>query len=164
MLNYFNSLLVVLEEAITEPEGGLFDFNATLPLMAIQFLVLTTILNVLFYKPVTKILDERDEYVRTSLTTASKNLVRANELTQQYEQELSETRKIAQATINKSKQEAQAIVTKNIQQAQEEAEKMVMEASEQLNLQKEKALKTLESQVDTLSEQIKNKLLAKQSF
>ena len=33
-------------------EGGLFDINATLPLMAIQVVALTYILNSLFFKPV----------------------------------------------------------------------------------------------------------------
>ena len=32
-------------------EGGLFDFDATLPLMAVQVVLLTFILNALFFKP-----------------------------------------------------------------------------------------------------------------
>ncbi|MGL5796158.1 MAG: F0F1 ATP synthase subunit B', partial [Waterburya sp.] len=37
----------------------MFDFDATLPLMAVQFLLLTALLNAVFYKPLTKVLDER---------------------------------------------------------------------------------------------------------
>ena len=37
-------------------EGGLFDFDATLPLMAAQVVLLTYILNALFFKPVGKVL------------------------------------------------------------------------------------------------------------
>lgn len=44
------------------------------------------------------------------------------------------------------------------------AEKLIAEASKQLNIQKEEALKTLENQVDTLSDQIKAKLLSGQSL
>jgi len=40
-------------------EGGLFDFDATLPLMAIQVVILTFILNTLFFKPVGKVVEER---------------------------------------------------------------------------------------------------------
>jgi F-type H+-transporting ATPase subunit b len=36
-----------------ESEGGLFDFNATLPLMAVQIVVLSLLLNFIFYKPLT---------------------------------------------------------------------------------------------------------------
>nr|YP_010338078.1 ATP synthase CFO B' subunit subunit II [Erythrolobus coxiae]UNJ17663.1 ATP synthase CFO B' subunit subunit II [Erythrolobus coxiae] len=147
----------------SESKGGLFDFNATLPLLMIQFLVLMVILNILYYKPIIKVLDERDEYIRTSLTTASTNLTRANELTKQYEEELAEARKKAQGIISTSKKEAQDIVYKNIQEAQKDAENIVAQASKQLNIQKEEALKTLESQVDILSEKIKDKLLAGQA-
>ena len=41
--------------AMTEGAGGLFDFNATLPLMAIQFVLLTVVLTFVFYKPVSKL-------------------------------------------------------------------------------------------------------------
>jgi hypothetical protein len=34
--------------AMTEGAGGLFDFNATLPLMAIQFILLTVVLTFIF--------------------------------------------------------------------------------------------------------------------
>lgn len=157
-------LLIALQESTMEAEGGLFDFNATLPLMALQFLALTVALNFLFYKPVTTVLDEREEYIRNSLTTASASLLKANELTKKYEQELAESRKQAQDIIKQSQQEAQQIVSVKIKEAQQEAEKLVAEASDQLNVQKELALKTLEDQVDTLSDQIKFKLLGDQSL
>jgi F-type H+-transporting ATPase subunit b len=45
--------------AMSEGAGGLFDFNATLPLMALQFIALTTILTFVYYKPVSTLLEER---------------------------------------------------------------------------------------------------------
>jgi len=155
-------LLSLIEELDSVEQGGLFDFNATLPLMMLQFLVLVFLLNNLFYKPITNVLDERADYIRNSLTTASAYLLQANELTEKYEKALSESRKLAQETIKSSQKEAQDIVLVNIKQAQQEAEKLVDEASEQLNIQKEQALKTLENQVDLLSDQIKAKLLSQQ--
>lgn len=155
-------LLSLIEDIDSLEQGGLFDFNATLPLMMLQFLVLVFFLNNLFYKPITTILDERADYIRNSLTTASAYLLQANELTEKYEKALSDSRKVAQETIKQSQKEAQNIVSINIKQAQKEAEKLVEEASEQLNIQKNEALKTLEDQVDILSDQIKAKLLSKQ--
>nr|YP_010337152.1 ATP synthase CFO B' subunit subunit II [Pseudoerythrocladia kornmannii]QUE28232.1 AtpG [Pseudoerythrocladia kornmannii]UNJ16737.1 ATP synthase CFO B' subunit subunit II [Pseudoerythrocladia kornmannii] len=153
------TFLLAGETAEEVGKGGLFDFNATLPLMVLQFLVLMTVLNFIFYKPIAKVLDEREEYVRTSLTTASANLLQADQLTARYEDDLAIARKEAQQIISQSKKEAQEIVTQRLQEAQKEAEKLVVAASAQLNEQKENALKTLESQVDTLSNQIKSKLL-----
>lgn len=155
-------ILSLKEEIDLAEQGGLFDFNATLPLMMLQFLLLMFILNTLFYKPVTHVLDERAEYIRNSLTTASAYLVKANELTEKYEKALAESRRKAQDTIRDSQKEAQSIVAINIKQAQQEAEKLVNEASVQLNIQKEQVLKTLEDKVDILSDQIKAKLLDRQ--
>jgi F-type H+-transporting ATPase subunit b len=158
-----NSLfLLALQTASTESEGGLFDFNATLPLMALQILLLMVVLNAIFYTPVAKVLDERDEYIRVNLAKASEILITAEAITKQYEQDLTKERKDAQSIIGSSQKEAQEIVSIEIKQAQKDTELLVNEATKQLNSQKEKALIALEEQVDTLSEQIKNKLLSSQ--
>jgi F-type H+-transporting ATPase subunit b len=158
-----NSLfLLTLQSVSTESEGGLFDFNATLPLMAIQILLLMLILNLLFYKPIGQILDERDEYIRRQLTQASEILTKAEEITKQYEIDLAQERREAQSIISSAQKAAQEIVALEIKQAQKDTEQLVNEATNQLNSQKEKALKALEEQVSTLSEQIKNKLVSNQ--
>lgn len=142
-----------------ESEGGLFDFNATLPLMILQFIALTIVLNILFYRPLGNVLYEREEYIRNSLTTASASLLKADELTKKYESELAESRRKAQNIIKFSQQKAQAWVSEEIRKAQKETESLLNNAYNQLNIQKEQALKTLESQIDILSDQIKLKLL-----
>jgi len=152
-------LSFISQASDVEAKGGLFDFNATLPLMALQFLALTVLLDTLFYKPVSHILDEREEYIRNSLTTASASLVKADELTHQYEYELAESRKKAQEIIRTAQQEAQILVSNRIKEAQKDTESLLENAYNQLNVQKEQALKSLETQVDILSNQIKLKLL-----
>ena len=153
-------LFSTIETFDRKTEGGLFDFDATLPLMTLQFLLLMILLNIVFYKPIAKVLDDRDEYIRNSLTTASAYLVKADELTQRYEQDLAKSRKEAQEIIRSSQQEAQKIVSTNIKKAQQEAEQLVIDSSIELNKKKEEAIKTLENQVNVLSEQIKQKLLS----
>jgi F-type H+-transporting ATPase subunit b len=61
--------------AMTEGAGGLFDFNATLPLMALQIILLSVVLTFVFYKPVSKVIDERETYINDNLTTASEKLI-----------------------------------------------------------------------------------------
>nr|QCI07668.1 ATP synthase CF0 subunit II [Nitophyllum punctatum] len=157
MDNLLSSFII---QAITkEHEGGLFDFNATLPLMALQFLVLTILLNFLFYKPISNILDQRSEYIRNSLTSASASLLKANELTSQYENKLAESRKDAQNIIKQAQQEAQLLVSNKIKDAQKNAENLLANAYQELSIQKEQALKSLENQVDMLSNQIRLKVL-----
>ncbi len=57
---------------------------------------------------------------------------------------------------------APSVATSKSSAIQKDTEQLVTEATNQLNSQKEKALKALEEQVNTLSEQIKNKLISKQ--
>ena len=155
-----NSLFSLALQAVsTESEGGLFDFNATLPIMATQILLLMVALNILFYKPIGQVLDERDESIRKQLTQASEILMKADSITKQYELDLAQERREAQTIIASAQKGAQEIVAMEIKQAQKDTEQLVTEATNQLNSQKEKALKALEEQVNTLSEQIKNKLI-----
>jgi F-type H+-transporting ATPase subunit b len=155
-----NLILLLTQATASEPEGGLFDFNATLPLMALQILLLMVVLNLVFYTPIAKVLDERDEYIRKNLTEASETLTKAEAITKQYEQDLAQERRESQLIIASAQKEAQEIVAMEINQAQKDTEALVNEATQQLNTQKDKALLALEEQVNTLSEQIKNKLLS----
>ena len=92
--------------AMTEGAGGLFDFNATLPLMAIQFVLLMVVLTFIFYKPVSKVLEDREEYISGNLTQASDKLIKADELYKQYDEQLKTAKVNAQATIAKAEKEA----------------------------------------------------------
>ena len=96
--------------AVVEGEGGLFDFNATLPLMAIQFILLTVVLTFVFYKPVEKLLDERESGINKNLADASEKLIKADELYTQYDEQLKTARSNAQAVIAESEKEAKDIV------------------------------------------------------
>lgn len=70
---------------ISHGAGGLFDFNATLFLMILQFILLTIFLKILFYDRIAKIFEEREIVINTNLNTASKNLLKADELCNLYD-------------------------------------------------------------------------------
>jgi len=148
--------------AMTEGAGGLFDFNATLPLMAIQFILLTVILTFLFYKPVSKVIDEREAYINGNLTTASEKLIKADELYKEYDEQLKTARVSAQSIIAQSEKEAKDVVALEINQARLDAAKLIEKTNKELEAQKSLALQQLETQVDELSQLIKEKLLGKE--
>merc|ERR1712115_390266 len=79
--------------------GGLFDLGATLPLIAIQFILLMIILNVILYNPVLAVIEERKEYILTNLGKAAELLGKANNITTQYEAALKIVR--AEAQLNR---------------------------------------------------------------
>ena len=147
---------------MTEGAGGLFDFNATLPLMALQFILLTVVLTFIFYKPVSKVIDEREAYINGNLTTASEKLIKADELYKEYDEQLKTARVNAQSIIAKSEKEAKDIVALEINQARQDATKLIDQTNKELDTQKSLALQQLEAQVDELSQLIKEKLLGKE--
>ena len=145
--------------AVSEGAGGLFDFNATLPLMAIQFILLTSVLTFVFYKPVSKVLEERETSISTNLADASEKLLKADELYKQYDEQLKTARTNAQAIIAQSEQEAKEVVASEINQARQDATNLIQQTNKELEAQKSLALQQLETQVDELSQLIKEKLL-----
>jgi F-type H+-transporting ATPase subunit b len=96
------NLSILISSSEVSGPGGLFDINATLPLVAIQFVLLVIVLNILLYSPLLTIIEERKEYILTNLGKASEILAEANKLTAQYEQELTSVRKEAQLEITNS--------------------------------------------------------------
>lgn len=143
-------------------KGGLFDIDATLPLMAIQFLILVALLNILFYKPIGKAIDDRNNYIRNNQTEAQERLSKAENLAKQYEQELADTRRQAQAVIAEAEADAQKIAAQKLAEAQQEAQAQREQAQHELDQQKQEAMHMLEQQVDALSRQILEKLLGAQ--
>ena len=137
----------------------MFDFDATLPLMALQFLLLAVLLNAIFYKPMTKVLDDRANYVRTNNLDARDRLANAESLTKEYEQQLASARRQSQVTIETAQNEAKKITAQKIAQAQQEAQVQREQAAKEIEQQKQAAMATLDAQVDALSNQILEKLL-----
>jgi len=149
--------------AVAEGAGGLFDFNATLPLMAIQFILLTVVLTFVFYKPVGKLLDERETSINKNLADASEKLIKADELYTQYEEQLKTARTNAQSVIAEAEKEAKDIVASEINQARQDAAKLIQQTNKELEAQKSLALEKLETQIDELIQLIKEKLLGAQT-
>jgi F-type H+-transporting ATPase subunit b len=148
--------------AMTEGAGGLFDFNATLPLMAIQFILLTVALTFIFYKPVSKVLTDRETYINGNLTQASEKLLTADDLYKQYEEQLKTARVNAQTVVATSEKEAKDAVAIEINQARTDAAKLIEQTNKELEAQKSLALQQLEGQVEELSQLIKDKVLGKE--
>ena len=50
------NLSILISSSEVSGPGGLFDINATLPLVAIQFVLLVVLLNILLYSPLLTII------------------------------------------------------------------------------------------------------------
>lgn len=137
----------------------MFDFDATLPVMALQFLLLAALLNVIFYKPLTKVLDDRDNYIRTNNLEAGERLAKAERLTKEYQQQLADARRQSQAIVAEAQAAAQKMAAEKIAEAQKEAQAQREQAAREIEQQKQQAMASLQQQVDALSRQMLEKLL-----
>lgn len=103
----------ILGVAQNDAEGGLFDFNATLPLMDLQLILVIGLLTVIFYRPFDFILKQREVRLTNSLTASSRGLAQATELYVQYRSSL---KKLIQNGIQSCEQvesaESKAVSTK----------------------------------------------------
>lgn len=137
----------------------MFEFDLTTPLMAVQILVLTALLNAVFYKPLTKVLDERDFLIRNSQTGAKDKLAKAESLVKEYESQIAKARKESQSIVESAQAEAREVVAQKTAEAQKEVTAKREKATQEIEKQKETAFATLEEQVDSLSRQILEKIL-----
>ena len=154
MINF--SILISSSE-VSGP-GGLFDINATLPLVAIQFLLLMVVLNVVLYNPLLTVIEERKEYILTNLSEASKILAEANKLTTQYEQELEDVRKQAQLEITKSQKIHKEILEVEVNISQKYIDNLLDTITKDLFAKKDIALNNLDEIVQSLSADIETRL------
>lgn len=154
MINF--SILISSSEVIGP--GGLFDIDATLPLVAIQFLLLMVILNIILYNPLLTVIEERKEYILTNLSKASEILAEANSLTTQYEQELDSVRKEAKLEITNSQKIHKEILEVELNISQKYIDNLLDTITKDLLTKKDIALNSLDEIVESLCSNIETRL------
>ena len=140
-------------------EGGLFDFDATLPLMAVQVVALTFILNALFFKPVGKVVEEREAYVSTSRAEAKEKLAEVEKLEEDLRNQLKEARQAAQKVIQEAEEDSDNLYREALALASAEANASREDARREIDSQRDSALNQLKAEADQLGELIVSRLL-----
>mgnify|MGYP001181985082 FL=1 len=152
-----NFSILISNSEVTGP-GGLFDINATLPLVAIQFILLMVILNIILYSPLLAVITERNEYILNNLAKASEILAQANDLTAEYEQELSKVRKEAQLEITNSQKIHKEILETELIISQKYIDNLLDNVTTDLINKKTTALNSLDAIVQSLCVEIESTL------
>jgi F-type H+-transporting ATPase subunit b len=152
------NLSILISSSEVSGPGGLFDINATLPLVAIQFLLLVVLLNIILYNPLLTIIEERKEYILTNLGKASEILAEANRLTTQYEQELTNVRKEAQLEIINSQKIHKEILEIELNISQKYIDNLLDTIQQDLLAKKNIALNSLDDIVQALCADIETRL------
>ena len=152
-------LLATAGAASSAPEGGLFDLDATLPLMAVQVVVLTFLLNALFFRPVGKVVEDREGFITVSRTEAKQKLAQVQRLEADLAEQLKGARQDSQQLIIEAEQEVDKLYREALALAQSEANASREQARRDIEQQRDQALAALGTQSDRLGDLIVNRLL-----
>jgi F-type H+-transporting ATPase subunit b len=142
------------------PEGGLFDLDATLPLMAVQVVLLTFLLNALFFRPVGKAVEDREGYIGTSRAQAKEKLAQVERLEADLKGQLREARQQSQKLITDAEQEMDLLHRAALAEATAEANASREHARREIDAERDQAMSRLTGEAEKLGDLIVSRLLA----
>lgn len=134
------------------------EFNATFLISAISFIIFTIIMNIIFYKPIEKIMDERQKFINDAKNDAFNANTKADEILKDREtrlnQSVADSKKLVAEKVNEANETSKALTTKAKEKSREEI------ASAKSNLEHEANMTTegLKSKVKDLAEVISSKV------
>ncbi|RXH72408.1 hypothetical protein DVH24_012092 [Malus domestica] len=140
-------------------KAALFDFDLTLPIQMVQFLLLMVALDKLYYSPLGKFMDERDAAIREKLGSVKDTSEEVKQLEEQGIAIMRAARAEISAALTKMKKETQGEVEQKLAEGRKKVEAELQEALAKLEEQKEETMKALDSQIANLSDQIVKKVL-----
>ena len=129
--------------------------------MAVQVVLLTFILNALFFKPVGRVVEEREDYVNTSRSEAKKKIAEVERLETELKDQLKDARLAAQKVILEAEQDSENLYKEALALATSEANASREKARREIDSQRDEALNQLKCEADNLGDLIVERLLAK---
>ncbi|KAJ0965359.1 hypothetical protein J5N97_026497 [Dioscorea zingiberensis] len=140
-------------------KAALFDFNLTLPAIALEFLLLMVALDKIYFTPLGKFMDERDAAIRAQLGDVKDTSEEVKQLEEQAAAIMKAARAEISAALNKMKKETTAELELKLAEGRKKVEQELAEALELLEKQREETIKALDSQIAALSDEIVKKVL-----
>lgn len=155
-----NTTMLAMPALAEEVEKAkLFDFNLTLPIIAGEFLLLMVALDAIWFKPIGKFMDDRDEAIRQKLLSVRDNSEEIKKLQEEADAVLKAARAEVSAKLNQMKKEMSVELDAKLRESRARVEKELALALEKLEAQKQETLQRLDNQIDALSEEIVQKVL-----
>merc|ERR1719217_351835 len=142
--------------------GKIFDFNATLPIMAGQFLLLMVFLEKTWFTPVGEVLDKRDAEIREKLGAVKDNTGDVEKFAIEAAEILKAARQETSAMINEKKAAKTAELDEVYAAAKAKVTAETDSAIAVLEKESEAMLTQLDAQVDKISTEVLARVLPAQ--
>ena len=130
--------------------------------MAIVFFVVLGLLWKFGFPTITKMVEERKQYIDESLRKAHEANEKLANIQKEGESILQEAREQQALILKEATSARDAIVAKAESQAKEQGEKLINDAKVQIDAEKQNAIREIRSQVAELSVKIAEKIIKKQ--
>ena len=127
----------------------------------ITFLVLFFVLAKFAWKPLLKMLKDREDMIRSSLNDAEKAQSELAKLNAEGEEIINKARSEAQAILSQGKAAAAKMKEATLNDAKEKAKSITEDAQKQIQIEKEKAIAEIKGEVVNLSLSVAEKLIKK---
>ncbi|ORU00923.1 ATP synthase B chain [Anaerovibrio sp. JC8] len=139
----------------------MIDINATLLAQMLNFLLLVILLRVVAYKPIVKMLKEREERIADSIKKADDDAAAAEATLKQYQDQLAGARVKAQEIIDKAEKRTREDHEASMQTTRAEIDQMKHAAQQEIQRERALAVEKLKGQVAALSIAAAEKIVSK---
>ncbi len=127
-----------------------------------NLVILFLILKKLLFKPVNKVLDERQQILESKYLEADKAAAQAEESKKEWEKKLRNSETEAAAILKTASDDAKRIGEKIVAEAKDKAEGIVRQAQTEAELEHHKAIEGIKREVVDISASLTEKLLGRE--
>lgn len=137
------------------------EFNATFIVAAISFIVFTIIMNAIFYKPLQKIVSEREKFIDETNKEAKLHRENSESILRDKERKVEKTKNDAKKLIVDKADEVKAKKAALAAEAQQKAVQVIGNAKNELQKSQNEAQAVLSAESKNLALDISSKILGK---
>ena len=134
------------------------EFNATFLVSAISFVIFVFIMNAIFYRPLEKIITERENLVSDTLNDAKNTREKSEKLVQEREEKLTKAAVESKEYVANSLDKANKKAKEQLTNAKENSFKKIADEKINIEKEKEKAIQVLDSHIQDLANEIIKKV------
>lgn len=145
-------------------QGKQMEFNATFLVSAISFIVFTILMNMIFYKPLTKVMTERQNFLDDTYNEARKSREGAAQILKDRETKLNQSAEELKKLLNQKLNDTSADAKKKTLRAKNNSNKKIEAAKSELADETLSTQKELNNEIETLAQNIVAKVLDEAEF
>lgn len=140
----------------------MLEFDATAIVIAISFIVFMLIMNAIFYKPLLKLQDEREDYIANNKQQAQNYQNEAQGLLSEHDEIIKQTKKQAKDIISDVLEKAKNEKSEKVAEANQQAAERIRSFHDEMAVAKTQLKDSLSNDMHEIARQISSKILGEE--